>query len=187
MPKETDEEKDVRKAAIEIAKNKISAIKAVNKYYSDGKKLEQPSFKKLEESYDREDSLSAELKELNNKIADTKKSGKGDVASLKAKARKLKEDFNNAKKATKALQDEFANFNRAAKPYNEAKKLLTQSENYQKLDEISAIYEAAKVRHEAAVAKAAEEAARKEAEEKAYREKLKLEKAAAKAAKKNKK
>lgn len=186
MPKDTDDEKAVRKAAIEIAKNKISAIKAADKYYSDGKRFYQPSFKALENCYEREDDISAKLKKLNNKIADTKKSGKGDVAALKAKARKLKEEFNNAKKETKALQDEFANFNRAAKPYNEAKKLLTQSENYLKLDEISAIYEAAKVRHEAAVAKAAEEAARKEAEEKAYREKLKLEKAAAKAAKKNK-
>lgn len=186
MPKNSDEEKAVRKAAIEIAKNKISAVKAVNKYYSDGKKLAQPSFKKLEESYEREDNLSAELKALNNKIVDMKKSGKGDVAAAKEKAAKLKVDFNNAKKDTKALQDEFANFNRAAKPYIEAKKILTQSENYQKLDEISAIYDAAKVRHEAAVAKAAEEAARKDAEEKAYREKLKLEKAAAKAAKKNK-
>ena len=84
------------------------------------------------------------------------------------------------------MQDEFANYNRAAKPYIEAKKIITQSENYQKLDEISAIYDAAKLRHEAAVAKAAEEAALKDAEEKAYREKLKAEKAAAKAAKKNK-
>lgn len=186
MPKSTDDEKAIRKAAIEMAKNKLSAVKAVKKYYSDVQKLVQPSYKKLEESFEREDKLSAELKALNNKIADMKKSGKGDVNASKAKAAKLKVEFNNAKKETKALQDEFANFNRAAKPYNEAKKLLTQSENYQKLDEISAIYEAAKVRHEAAVAKAAEEAARKDAEEKAYREKLKLEKAAAKAAKKNK-
>ncbi len=186
MPKSTADEKAIRKAAIEMAKNKLSAVKAVKKNYSDGKKLVQPSYKKLEESYEREDKLSAELKALNNKIADMKKSGKGDVNASKAKAAKLKVEFNNAKKDTKALQDEFANFNRAAKPYNEAKKLLTQSENYQKLDEISAIYEAAKVRHEAAVAKAAEEAERKAAEEKAYREKLKLEKAAAKAAKKNK-
>lgn len=186
MPKNSDEEKAVRKAAIEMAKNKLSAVKAVNKYYADGKKLVQPSFKKLEESYEHEDNLSAELKALNNKIADMKKSGKGDVADAKAKAAKLKVSFNNAKKETKVLQDEFANFNRAAKPYIEAKKIITQSENYQKLDEISAIYDAAKVRHEAAVAKAAEEAERKAAEEKAYREKIKLEKAAAKAAKKNK-
>lgn len=184
MPKETDDEKAVRKAAIELAKNKISAIKAVKKYYSDVQKLEQPSFKKLEESFEREDALSAEIKNVNTAIADMKKSGNGDVNAAKEKVKKLKAEYNEAKANSKALQDEFANFNRAAKPYNEAKKLLTQSENYQKLDEISAIYEAAKVRHEAAVAKAAEEAARKEAEEKAYREKIKLEKAAAKAAKK---
>ncbi len=186
MPKSTGDEKAVRKAAIEIAKNKIIAIKAVKKYYSDVQKLEQPSYKKLEESFAHEDALSAEIKNVNTEIADMKKSGDGDIKAAKEKVKKLKVEFNEAKANSKTLQDEFANFNRAAKPYNEAKKLLTQSENYQKLDEISAIYEAAKVRHEAAVAKAAEEAALKDAEEKAYREKLKLEKAAAKAAKKNK-
>lgn len=186
MPTGTADEKALRKAAIEFAKSKISAVKAVKKYYPDAKTLAQPSFKKLEESYEREDNLSAELKALNNSIADMKKSGNGDVAAAKAKSKALQTEFNAAKKASKQLSDEIANFNRAAKPYNEAKKLLTQSENYQKLDEISAIYDEAKARHSAAIAEAAEEAARKEAEEKAYREKIKAEKAAAKAAKKNK-
>ncbi len=186
MSTATADAKAIRKAAIEISKNKLAAIKSAKKYYADGKNFVQPDYAKLEESYEREDAFSAELKALNNEIADMKKAGNGDVEAAKAKAAQLKVCFNNAKKETKALQDEFANFNRAAKPFIEAKKVITQSENYQKLDEISAIYDAAKVRHEAAVAKAAEEAALKDAEEKAYREKLKAEKAAAKAAKKNK-
>ncbi len=179
MPTGNADEKAVRKAAIELAKSKLSAVKAVKKYYSDGKKFEQPSFTSLEESYEREDALSAELKALNTEIAAMKKSG-GNVADAKAKAKELQAEFNQTKKNSKLLSDEIANFNRAAKPYTEAKKLLTQSENYQKLDEISAIYEDAKLRHETALAEAAAEAARKDAEEKAYREKIKAEKAAAK-------
>lgn len=187
MPKKTADEKAVRKAAIEMAKLKLAAIRAVKKYYPEGKKLYQPSYKMLEGSYAREDKLSAKLKYVNNEIASMKKSHRGNVESAKAKSAKLKKEFNEAKKATKALQNEFANFNRAAKPYIEAKKIITQSENYQRLDEISAVYDAAKVRHEAALERAAAEAARKAAEEKAYREELKLAKAAAKAEKKNSK
>lgn len=180
MPTNTADEKAIRKAAIEIAKSKLSAVKAVKKYYPNAETLTQPSFKKLEESYELEDNLSAELKALNNSIADMKKSGNGDVAAAKAKSKELQAKFNAAKKASKLLSDEIANFNRAAKPYNDAKKLLTQYENYQRLDEISAIYEEAKARHEAALEEAAAEAARKDAEEKAYREKIKAEKAAKK-------
>lgn len=180
MPTNTADEKAIRKAAIEIAKSKLSAVKAVKKYYPNAETLIQPSFKKLEESYELEDNLSAELKALNNSIADMKKSGSGDVAAAKAKSKELSAKFNATKKESKLLSDAIANFNRAAKPYNDAKKLLTQYENYQRLDEISAIYEEAKARHEAALEEAAAEAARKDAEEKAYREKIKAEKAAKK-------
>lgn len=182
MPKAADDEKAIRKAAIEIARNKVSAVKAVEKYYSGGKKLVQPDYEMLEKSYEREDKISAAIKDINTSSKDVRKS-----AAAKAEMSKLQAELKAAKAESKAIGDEFANFNRAAKPYNEAKKLLTQSENYEKLDEISAVYESAKARHEEALAKAAAEAERKAAEEKAYGEKLKAEKAAAKAAKKNKK
>ena len=71
-------------------------------------------------------------------------------------------------------------YNRAAKPYINAKKLLTQSENYARFDEIAAMYDEAKLRHEQAQADAKAEADRIAAEEKAYGEKLKAEKAAKK-------
>ena len=186
MPKSTDEEKSMRKAAIEIARNKISAVKAVKKYYSDGKLLEEPDYALLEECYDKEDRLEAELKALNNSIRDIKKSGnKESVAEAKATAKALQAELKETRTQSKKLSDEFANFNRAAKPYNDAKKVLTQSKNYEKLDEISAVYEEAKARHEAALAQKKADADLKIAEEKAYAEKLKAEKAAARAAKKS--
>ena len=182
MPGGTADEKAVRKAAIEIAKSKLSAIKAVKKHYS-GKTLEEPDYTVLEASYDREDALETELKELNNA---RKSEGGRAYDDVKSRIAQLQSELKEARAKSKVISDGFADFQVAAKPYIEAKKLLTQSENYEKLDEISAIYEAAKERHEAALAEARAEAERTAAEEKAYSEKLKAEKAAAKAAKKNK-
>lgn len=187
MPKGTDEEKAMRKAAIEIARNKVSAVKAVKKYYSDGKILEEPDYSVLEKSYEKEDALEAELKALNNSLREIKKSGdKEKLAEAKATAKALQAELKETRAESKRISDGFANFNRAAKPFNDAKKVLTQSKNYEKLDEIAAVYEEAKIRHEAALAEAKAEADRKAAEEKAYAEQLKAEKAAAKAAKKSK-
>ena len=80
--------------------------------------------------------------------------------------------------------DKHAFFNRAAKPYLDAKKILEQKENYSHFEEIEALYDEAKVRHEEAVEKARIENEKRLAEEKALNDKIKAEKAAAKAAKK---
>lgn len=187
LPANTDSEKDIRKAAIEIAKSKIAAVKAVKKYYPDGKAIKEPDYAELEKLYDRQDELEAELKKLNISIKSAKKAkDEQKVSDYKAEYQSVQAEFNSAVENAKKISDESVCFNRAAKPYNDAKKLLTQSENYRRLDEISAIYEDAKLRHEEALAKAAEQAKMQAAAEKAYAEQLKAEKAAAKAAKKNK-
>ncbi len=188
MLRDTNDEKATRKAAIEIAKSKISAVKAVKKYYSGGKAIEEPDYSILEACYSREDALEAELKALNNSLK-TIKHTEGTDAYKDAKARvaQISSELKEVRAEAKRISDGFANFMRAAKPYNEAKKLITQSENYGKLDEISENYESAKVRHEQSLAEKAAEAERKAAEEKAYSEKLKAEKEAKKAAKKAKK
>ncbi|MBR2868633.1 MAG: MFS transporter [Clostridia bacterium] len=181
MSKNTAEEKAVRKAAIEIAKSKSSAVKAVKKYFADGAKLEDPDYTILEHSYDKEDNLETELKSLNNSLKEIRKSGdKERFEEAKSRIAEIQAELKSVRAESKKISDNFANFNRAAKPYNEAKKLVTQSRNYEKLDEIAAVYEEAKVRHEKALEAAKAEADRKSAEEKAYAEKLKAEKAAAK-------
>ena len=85
-----------------------------------------------------------------------------------------------ARKDSKAEMDRHAYFNRAAKPYLDAEKLIKQQENYSHFDEIAAMYDEAKVRHEAAMEEAAAEAARLKAEEDALNAKIKAEKAAKK-------
>ncbi len=183
MPNSNADEKAIRKAAIEIAKSKLSAIKAVKKYYADGKNFEEPDYTLLEASYEHEDKLEAELKALNNALKSLKKDANA-YADAKARIAQIQVELKEARAASKRISDSFANFTVAAKPYIDAKKLLTQSANYEKLDEIAAIYEAAKIRYEESLVKEKEEADKKAAEEKEYSEKLKAEKAAAKAAKK---
>ena len=100
------------------------------------------------------------------------------IKEIKANQKSLE---NEIKKAT----NENSIYNRAAKPYIKAKKLIEQSENYARFDEIAALYDEAKERYEKAISDATAEAERIAAEEKAYEEKLKAEKAAKKAAKKN--
>lgn len=174
MPKSTPEEKAIRRAAIEIAKNELSAIKAIKKHFSDTSTFVEPDYTLLDKSYEHQDSIEAEIKGINNSLKTVKKTeGKDAFKAAKAKADSLRAELKAESKKSKNLSDAYAVFARAAKPYNDAKKLLTQSENYGRLDEISAIYEAAKARHEKAVADAAAEAERIAAEEKAYDEKMK--------------
>lgn len=184
LPKATKEEKAVRSAAIEICKEKISSAKAIKKYYSDGQTLKQPDYAALDISYELQDSLEAKIKEINNSLKSIE--DKNELKSAKASVKNIQTELKAATTHSKALKDEIVSFNRAAKPYINAKKLLTQSENYQKLGEISAVYEEAKARHEKAIADAAAEAERTAAEEKAHKNELKAEKERMRAEKKTK-
>ena len=101
------------------------------------------------------------------------------IAELKAEKKIIDAEI---KKAT----DENSAYNRLAKPYIDAEKLITQAENYQHYEDIKAMYDAAKARAEEADKKQAEKAEKLAAEQKAMKEKLKAEKAQKKADKKNK-
>ena len=76
--------------------------------------------------------------------------------------------------------DKHAQFNRAAKPYVDAEKLLKQQENFAHFNDIEALYEEAKIAAEEEDRLRDEEIARKKAEEAAELERRKLEKAAKK-------
>ena len=185
LPKSTPEESAYRKEAITIARDFAFAKKAAAKYYSNNiVEFDAGIFEKL---FAKEDEL-AELLEAtyqklyrarDNKDKVAVDTCMNEVKSIKAQQKALEKDI---KKAT----NDNSIYNRAAKPYINAKKLLAQSENYARFDEIAAMYEEAKVRNEKAMAEAAAEKERLDAEEKAYAEKLKAEKAAKKAEKKNK-
>lgn len=187
MPKNNKDEKEKRKFAIELAKRKISARKAIDKYFKD-ENLENPDFSVLEGYFDAEDACDDKLKVLYAEQHMAKKEhDKVRVDELRKEIREALSERKAARKASKDEMDRHAYFNRAARPYLEAEKLINQEENYKHFDEIAAMYDEAKARYEAAQAEAAEEAARLKAEEEALNAKIKAEKAAKKAAKKDKK
>lgn len=181
MPKTNASEKELRKFAIEVAKKKISSRKAIDKYFKGDADFTQPDFAVLEGYFNAEDACDEKLKALYVEQRLAKK------AHDTAKAKELKAEIDaeqvkrkQARKDSKAEMDRHAYFNRAAKPYLDAEKLIKQQENYSHFDEIAAMYDEAKVRHEAAMAEAAAEAARLKEEEDALNAKIKAERAAKK-------
>ena len=147
MPKDTKEQKATRKAAIEIVRGKITALKTIENKYKNQEDFVQPDIEELEKCFSKEEKLEAEIKDANTKIVSAKKAK--DTATIntlkeevKAKAKILKE----ARKETKKVTDTHVYFNRAAKIFLDSEKLVKEAENYSHLDEIEKLYESAKAR-----------------------------------------
>ena len=184
MPKTTKEEKAYRKFALELARNKKSAFKALNKYFVN-EALVKPEFTELEKLFDAEDECNAKLKELYLALKDAKKAKDGTAKEIKADIKAYEAKKKEIHKASKKEMDRHAYFARAAKPYLDAEKLVKQEENSKHYDELADMYEEAKARYEAALAEAEEKARKEKAEADAYAAKIKAEKANKKAAKKS--
>lgn len=183
LPKSTSEEIEIRKFEIEIAKKKISAKKAFEKYYGSVKEFAEPDMAALLALFDEEDSYDEKIAELikERELAHKEKDSEK-VKEFNAEIKNIQKMRKDVRERAKKMQDEFAEFNRAAKPFNDAKKLLVQQENYSHFDEIAALYDEAKEKAEEEDRIKEEEAAKKRAEEQAELERRK----ALKAAKKNK-
>lgn len=176
MPKNTKDEKELRSATIDIARNKVTAYKAYQKYYAGKAEFVAPDYSLLQAYYDEEDFCDEEIKRLNTEISALKKSGNKEQAKINsAEIDELVARRKAARENSKKESDIQAQFNRAAKPYNDAVKLFKEKENYSNFDSIFSIYDEAKVRIEekekAADALAAAEAAQKKADREARKEK----------------
>ncbi|MGN1123363.1 MAG: MFS transporter [Eubacterium sp.] len=181
MPKNSELEKEIRKFEIELAKKKISAKKAYDKNFGTVKLFVEPDMDKLTALFDKEDAIDEEIFELVKEKNSLKKQGdKEDAKDITAKIKAKQAEKKTVQADAKKVMDEFAQFNRAAKPFNDAKKLLTQQENFSHFDEIAAMYDEAKI-------KAEEEDRLKEEAAKAKQRELEEELAQRKAAKKLKK
>lgn len=187
MPKNTEEEKEIRKFYIELAKSQISAVKAYNKFFGSVNEFKELGFETIEQYFNKEDELDEKIEEL-AKLSHIARKDKDteEYSRLKAEIKKLSEERKEVRKLSKAEMDKHAQFNRAAKPYVDAKKLLAQQENFSHFDEIAAQYDIAKENVAIAEKAEAEEEAKRLEEEKAELERRKAEKAEKKAAKKNK-
>ena len=147
MAKSTKEEKEIRKTAIEIAKSKKSSYKAVEKYFSNGQEFKQPDFAELDKFFNAEDDCEAKLKDLYAEIRTAKRAkDSAKVARLKAEVKTTDADRKAARKFSKEEMDKHAYFNRAAKVYLDAEKLMKQRDNYSHFEEIEKMYDDAKAR-----------------------------------------
>lgn len=147
LPKDSTNEKEFRKFEIEIAKNKISARKDYDKFYGTINEFKEPDMAALISLFDKENDIDAEIFDLvKAQTAAKKEDDKEAVTEYKSKVKELQVQKKDVQAQQKVLQDEIAKFNRAAKPYNDAKQLLNQEENYSHFDEIAALYDEAKVK-----------------------------------------
>ncbi len=188
LPATNPQEKELRKFSIEVAKKKKSSRKAIDKYFKDdASAFKKPEFSVLEGYFNEEDACDDRLKVLYAELHTAKKSGdSAKTKALKSEISAVQIKRKQARLNSKNEMDRHAYFNRAAKVYLDAEKLIKQEENYGHFEEIAAMYEDAKLRDEQAKAEAAAAAEKLKQEEAALTAKLKAEKAAKKAAKKNK-
>ena len=182
LPKTDSEEKQIRKFAISVAKKKKSAYKAIHKYYGDPSvKFERLDFSVLEKYFDQEDACDDRLKTLYTELSDAKKAGNSEkVQMLRADIKKTASERKQARDMSKKEMDRHAYFNRAAKPYLDAERLINQEKYYQHFGEIEALYDEAKEREAEAKKARDAEVERLKAEDAAYKAQKKAEKLAKK-------
>lgn len=188
LPKNTEEEKEFRKFEVELAKKKISAKKAFEKYYGSINDFVEPDMADLTAIFDEEDAIEKKIFDLVQQKSDAKKAdNKEELIRIKAEIKDLNAQLKEIRKKEKSKMDEFAQFNRAAKPYIDARKLLLQKENYSHFEEIADLYDEAKINADAEDREKEELAALKRKEQEAELEARKAEKARKKALKSEKK
>ena len=188
LPKATAEEKEYRKYRLEVAKNKLSARKAMDKYYKNAEGFVEPGYEELDRLFDREDDINTELKSL-YEAKDTAKKAKDSYAlkEIGEKIKSLEAEKKDIQKASKAEMDKHAFFARAAKPYLDAERIVKERENALHFDDIAAKYDEAKAAEEAALQAHIDEQKLLDAEKAEKTRQLKEEKERAKAEKKAKK
>lgn len=186
LPASNEQEKAIRKNAIELAKLRRSCAHAIITKH-DGK-IETFDTSIFEPLFEKEDALNDALTDAYLKLSDAKKEkDKEKVLQIKETIKELKAEKKKVAAKIKDATEQNSVYTRLAKPYTDAKRLVVQEENYQHYDEIVSMYDEAKVRADEQRRKEEEEAARLEAEKEAYAVQLKAEKLAAKQAKKKNK
>ena len=149
MPKGSKQEKEMRSAFVDTARSKVSAYKAYQKYYAGKEGFEEPDFKVLEGFFDKEDECDEKIGRINREISALRKSGKKDeIKTLKKEIESLAKERKEARRNSEKEMNRHARFNRAAKPYLDAVKLLKEKDNYENLEKIYGLYDEAKARLE---------------------------------------
>lgn len=178
LPKSTEDEKELRRNAINRVRMIKDSKKVLAKKYADG--IEKFDVKVFEQLFEKEDELDAQIKEAVNELRSAAKEKNKDAEkAANEKIKKLRKSRDEIRKKIKSATDENSIYTRAAKPYIEAEKILRQRENYLHYEDIKAGYEESKMRHE-------EEIKRRKAEEEELRAKRREYAAKAKEQRRNK-
>lgn len=175
MPKKTKLQKEERSSAIESAKNRLYSKKIIEKKH--GGHISAFDTSVFESLFAREDANLEERTKVEEKIRAAKKEkNSNEVQKLKALRKKLRKEKKNIDAEIKKATDENSYYNKLAKPYIDAVKLIKQAENYRHYEDIKNLYNEAKTRaQEQARFEEGKEKSLK-AQQKAMKEKLKAQK-----------
>lgn len=150
LPKGTEEEKEIRQYSINFSRTRLTARKYQKEYYEGKDPIKVPDDTAINELFRMEEVYSEQEDELYKALYKSKEDK--DKAKIKELNTELKALKNNIKKLNKDIRDEQNKrvfYNRSAKPWVDAVKLLKQAENYSHFSEIEKLYEDAKNRIEA--------------------------------------
>ncbi|MFR8010178.1 MAG: MFS transporter [Clostridia bacterium] len=153
LPHSTEDEKELRKYLIDFNRKRLTARKYQRKYYDGKAELTFMSNDKLEELFATEEQYNEQEEALYKKLFEAKEShNKTAVKELKGEIKAMKKKFTALNRAIRDEQNSHLSFNRSAKPWLDAVRMMKQAENYSHFEEIKARYSEAKERVRAAEA-----------------------------------
>ena len=139
MPENTPEEKQLRRATVRLVRDIADARKTAVRYYPDG--IRKYDTEILDRLCNKENHIEEKIFELSKKMKEAKENGRNDkLAYIREKLEKRKKEKADIHKQIKIQTKEYSNYRRAAKPYLDAIKTVTQAENYACLDSIKTLY-----------------------------------------------
>jgi Na+/melibiose symporter-like transporter len=145
LPKNTDEEKEIREYKIKFCRTRITARKYFDKYYGTKYELVAPDDTKLNELFNIEEQYDTQENALYEQLFEAEeRKDKQAVKEINVKIKDLKGKFKALNKQINEEQNNRLSYTRSAKPVLDAQKVLRQAENYTHFDEIKARYDEAK-------------------------------------------
>lgn len=139
MPCNTAEEKHLRKTVISLIRDIGDARKTAEKHFANGIKEFDTAI--LDSLYEEENLIESKLFDLAKEMKAAKENGETDkIAPIREKTEACRKEKAEIQERIKAATKEYSNYRRAAKPYLDAVKTVTQAENYLCLDAIEVLY-----------------------------------------------
>lgn len=142
MPKATEAEKNRRRRALGLIGDMKTAKKAAAKYFPNG--IVEFDMSRFDELFRAEDEAQARFLETAGKLKQAKENGNAPaIKEHNESLKSIKKKKAEIQRKIKAATNDNSIYHRAAKPYLDAIKIVSQAENYSHLDEIISMYDAA--------------------------------------------